>query len=167
MGILSAVLLDMLQEQFRHETSNALRYVARSSWARMRGLEATADFFSREAKGEYEHADKIRQIIEDRNCALMPEPYSYADSSAFSRFNDLFASAMEVERGTTARLTMIAQAALNDGDLMLFGAIQPMIAEQVEEENLYQTILDRIAARGDDAASVHDVDVWIGETFSA
>ena len=165
MGILSAVLLDLLQEQFRHETANSLRYIARSSYARYRGLEATADFFSREAEGEQEHARVVRSWIEDRNCAVIPEPLTYTDSSSFSSYTDLFVSALLVERGTTERLNTLYFTALGECDGMLAIAVQKLLAEQTEEENLYQTILDRIKARGSDAATDHDIDIWIGERF--
>ncbi len=165
MGILSAVLLDMLQEQFRHETSNALRYTSRSSWTRYRGLESTADFFQQEAEGEYAHAAKVRGWIEARNCALVPEPYNYTDSSAFPDYASLFVSSQEIERNTTDRLNAIYAMALTERDYMLVTAVSELVHEQIEEENLYQTIIDRISTRGQDAASVHDIDMWIGERF--
>ena len=60
----------------------------------------------------------------------------------------------------------IAQAALAECDFQTFGQIQPMILEQVEEENLFQTILDRIAVAGGlgelTGEQIHLLDVWIG-----
>jgi len=167
MGILSATLLSLLQDQYRHETSNSLRYVARSSWARFRGLEATADFFEHEAKDERKHAEIVRKIIEARNAELYPAPYSFDESNDWAAFGDLFTTAQAIERDTTDRLNAIYGQALGESDFMLVIAISELVAIQIEEENAYQTILDRIDARGDDKASTHDIDVWIGETFSA
>lgn len=167
MGNLSAVALGLLQTQFRHELSNNLRYLARSSWARFRGLEATADFFNKEAEGEMRHALLVRKWIEDRNETLVPEPFEFEDPSTFATFNSLFSTALEVERETTRMLNAIYAAALAEGDFQLVTQVSELCAEQIEEENLYQTILDRIAARGADNASAHDIDVWIGETFGA
>lgn len=167
MGNLSAAALALLQEQYRHETSNSLRYFARASWARFRGFEATADFFQQEAKGEREHADKVQSWIEDRNEQLVPEPYSYDDPSSFIAFPDLFLSALEIERLTTTMLNRIYSQALLDNDYQLIAQVLPLIAEQTEEENLYQTIIDRIRARGSDESAGHDIDVWIGERFGA
>ena len=164
---MSAGALSMLQEQFKHELSNSLRYLARSSWARYRGFEASADFFYKEAKGEQEHADKIRKIIEDRNDALIPEPYNYVDGSAFSDLPELFKTALAVERDTTTRLNAIYAHALAEGDFLLLQPISEMLVEQIEEENQYVTIVDRFTSRGEDAASNHDMDVWIGEQYGA
>lgn len=151
----------MLQEQFRHETSNALRYASRSSWARFRGLEATADFFNQESEGEQAHAQKVKGWIEDRNCALVPAPYSFDEPSSFLDFPSLFVSAQIIERETTDRLNAIYAMALTERDFMLVTAVSELVKEQIEEENLYQTIIDRIRIE----PSVHLVDVWIGERF--
>lgn len=165
MGKLSAATLALLQDQYRHEASNHLRYESRSSWARFRGLEATADFFHREAKGEAHHARKVQKWIEDRNEELIPEPFEYTDSSQFADFASLFVTAMQVELTTTEKLQAIYKAALNEGDIQLCTQVSELIIEQIEEENTYQTIIDRIVARGTDPGAIHDIDVWIGERF--
>lgn len=163
MGILSSNILDLLQAQYRHEMSNHFRYVARSSWARFRGLEGIGDFFDNEAKGEAEHADKVRSYIEDRNEAVRPSPYAFDDGQDWKTFQELFTSALEVERDTTERLQTIYAEAIKAGDYMTSIWVQDLINEQREEENLYVTILDRIAIRGDELATAHDIDVWIAE----
>lgn len=166
MGNLSAVTLALLQEQYRHETANSLRFVARASWARYRGLEATADFFLSESEGERKHADAVRCWIEDRNEALTPEPITYADASAFESFVSMFRGALEIEQETTRRLNAIYDAALTERDFQLVTQVSELVVEQIEEENTYQTILDRIASRGNDDATMHDIDMWIGERFA-
>jgi ferritin len=165
MGNLSAAALSLLQAQYRHETSNSLRYFARASWARFRGFEATADFFQKEAEGERKHAVIVQKWIEDRNEQLTPEPLQYSDPSSFIEYASLFESAIEVERVTTEMLNKIYAQALSDGDFQLVTQVSELVIEQIEEENLYQTILDRIGSRGNDASANHDIDLWIGERF--
>jgi ferritin len=162
MSVISANILILLQEQFRHEMSNYLRYTARASWARYKGLESTGDFFTSEANGELEHAKTVREFIESRNEAVIPETLTYTDSSNFAGFDELFTTALAVERETTDMLNNIYAEAINIKDFQTSVWVQALIAEQTEEENLYQKILDRIAQRGDDTGSVHDIDVWIG-----
>jgi|WetSurMetagenome_2_1015567.scaffolds.fasta_scaffold84059_3 bacterioferritin B len=175
MSKLSSATLALLYAQYAHETSNQLRYIARSSWARFRGLEATADFFAREAKGEHGHAKIVRQFIEDRNEALVPE-IAYDEPADFSYFDELFTTALVVEQTTTEMLNNIYVCALKEGDIQTVAWVQALIAEQTEEENLYQTIIDHIVQRGGgvaqdealdafrkDLSAVHDIDAWIGE----
>lgn len=159
MGVLSSNMLSMLSAQWSHEMANHARYIARASWMRYRGLEDSGDFFEQEAGGEKEHADIVRKYIEDRNEALVPaweaiEPLP-------SEYADMFVSALDIERGTTERLQAIYAAAIAEGDYMTSTWVQGMISENVEEENLYQTIIDHIAMRGVDTATVHDIDCWV------
>lgn len=176
MGMLSIQILTLLQKQFKHETSNALRYTARSSWARYRGFEGAADFFEKEAEGELGHAKAVREYIEARNEAVRPEGLSFTDPSDFGSFDVLFTSALAVEQLTTDMLHEIYSQALTIGDYMTTDWVQGLIREQVEEENLYQTIIDRMIQRGgggdqvtalsrfnQDPSAAHDIDVWLAE----
>lgn len=165
MGNLSAAALAMLQEQYRHETCNEFRYMARSSWARFRGLEGIADFFKQEAKGEHKHSIIVKTWIEDRNEALIIEPLAYDEPSVWATFAELFETAIAVEYDTTQRLNAIYAQALEERDYQLVTQVSELVIEQIEEENLYRTILDRIAQRGNDAGAAHDVDVWVAKKF--
>lgn len=167
MGIISSNILELLQEQYRHEMRNHFRYLARSSWARYRGFEGAGDFFEQEAEGEKGHADKVRKYIEDRNEAVIIVPFDYSDSSNFADFADLFTTALEVERDTTERLSVIYAEAIKAMDYMTSSWVQSLIIENIEEENLYTTIIDRITARGVDTAANHDIDVWLAERSKA
>ena len=145
----------------------------RASWARYRGLENTGKFFDKEANGEKGHADIVRKYIEDRNETV--ESADITLSESFSLYPELFLTALDVERLTTEMLNTIYLAAFKEGDIQTVVWVQALILEQTEEENLYQTIIDRISARGgngsqdmnitafsSDPSAVHDIDMWIG-----
>jgi ferritin len=155
-------ILELLQNQYRHETSNSLRYYARASWARFQGFEGAASFFDSQAGGERSHADKVRKFIEDRNEALEPASYNFNEPSNFNNFDELFISALQIEKDTTELLQNIYLESIRLGDIMTAIWVQDLITEQVEEENVSQTILDRIASRGKDVASDTDNDIFIG-----
>lgn len=179
---ISENILSLLQAQFQHETANYLRYTARASWARYKGFEATADFFTREAKGEHGHAKIVREYIEARNEAVKPEGLVFNNSSDFKFFDELFTTALLVEQDTTEKLNYIYAEAQKIGDYMTVVWVQKLIAEQIEEENLYTTIIDRMAQRGGygyvgpdsegfelfrkDPSAAHDIDMFLGEVFS-
>ncbi len=175
MAKISSSVLALLTSQYAHEMGNHFKYLYRSTWARYRGLEGTADFFAKEAEGEKGHADLVRKYIEDRNEELLPsiDPYT---RDTFATYPDLFLSAQAVERQTTEYLGAIYSVAFSEGDFMTVNWLRDLIMEQVEEEELYQTIIDRIIQRGggiedgtafaafdSDLAAVHDIDVWLAE----
>jgi bacterioferritin B len=163
MSLMPNNILDLLQKQYKHEMSNHLRYVARSSWARFRGLENTADYFDTEAKGELEHAALVARYIEDRNEAVEPSPFEFIEPLTITEYDELFTTALIIERDTTEKLTNIYTEAFKVGDIMTVNFMHQMIERQVAEENDYQTIIDRITSRGKDAAANHDIDTFIGE----
>ncbi len=178
MSSVPETVLSLLQAQWKHETANSMRYTARASWARFRGLEGTGDFFEQEAAGEQGHAKLVREFIEARNEALAPEGFAFDEPSAFGSFDALFTSALEVERTTTDMLNAIYAEAVRVADFQTSIWVQQLISEQTEEENLYQTIIDRMVQRGGgsgqdealtafrkDGAAIHDLDVWIAERF--
>ena len=174
MSVMVMNILGLLQLQYSHEMNNYRRYLIRSSWARNRGLENTGDFFEKEAEGEKTHADKVREYIEARNECLEPPNLDYEDS-ALSFMDELFTTALDIEYKTTDMLVNIYLESVRLGDIQTAVWVQELIAEQTEEENLYQAIIDRIIARGGgiaqneaikmfraDISGAHDIDVYIG-----
>lgn len=174
MGMLSAKILDLLQTQYKHETLNSLRYVARSSWARCRGLEAAGDFFAKESEGELGHAKIVKDYIEARNEAVEPAGLAFDEVAQWNYYDELFTSAQQVEYVTTDMLNTIYKTAMELGDFMTSTWVQGLITEQIEEENLYQTMIDRIIQRGGgtdkvsainafrkDISSVHDFEMFL------
>jgi ferritin len=167
-------ILGLLQLQYAHEMENHRRYLLHSSWARNHGLENIADFFEKEAEGEKGHADKVREFIEARNETLDSPALRY-DDTVFAFMDELFVTALDIELITTIMLVNIYSESIRLGDIQAAIWIQDLIAEQTEEENKYQTIIDRIISRGGGAAQVeaikvfrsdisaaHDIDMFIG-----
>lgn len=160
MAILTARIKQLLEDQYRHEINNSMRYSVRQSWADSVGMNNAARFFEKEAKGERGHAKKVLDYLNSRNVFAQISPLQYGESDP-ENFINLFESALQIERDTTEKLTSLASAAFSEGDLQTFFWVSDLITEQTEEENLYQTILDRAKITQND----HLLDVWIGETF--
>lgn len=164
MGALSTSLHSALSEQYRHEMRNHFAYLDRASWARYRGYEAIGAFFDKQACDEKNHADSVRAYIEERNEALVIGNVTVLPFEATAPL-ELFSSSLKLEQETTDTLNRIFSLAFDERDFMTLSWVQALIKEQIEEENTFQTILDRFASRGQDIAANHDMDVWIGETF--
>ena len=164
---ISERILSMLNEQFRHETYNSLRYDQRRGWAELEGFLGTAAFFKQEADGEREHAQKVLQYIIDRSAKPTIEPISFDESSNYPELHFLFETALPVEMDTTASLTDIYKAALEEMDIMTVNFMAEMIGYQVEEENTLITILDRYRNYPASPSRDHDLDEWIKENFVA
>lgn len=164
MGTIPGTVLALLTKQYYHELANSIRYEMRSAWADYRGLDGTAEFFAKEAEGERGHAAKVLAYIKDRNQALAAGVVDTGENADYLSFNQLFETANEFELLTTAMLEAIHAEAELAGDTLTCQWLYDsdgLLKEQVEEENLYRTILDRIEQRGFDQASIHDIDIWL------
>ena len=163
---ISSNMLSMLSAQMQHELENKLFYQNLASYAAFNGLDGTCAWMSKQAAGEQEHSDKIKKYIEDRNeTAYLTE--AEVEAPVIGNYRDMFVMTQEREWLTTDYLQNISKAALTEGDMMTFGVMQDMIAEQIEEENIVQTVLDRITSRCGssimDGCAVHDIDVWLAK----
>ena len=164
---ISERILSMLNDQFQRETYNSLRYDQRRGWADFEGFVGTADFFEQEADGEREHAQKVLNYILDRSAKPTIEPISFDEPSNYPELHYLFESAMGVEVGTTAALTDIYKAAMEESDIMTVNFMAEMIGYQVEEERTLQTILDRYRNYPASPSRDNDIDAWVKENFVA
>lgn len=165
MAQLSEGMLSALNSLFRHELANQLHYTQFRAWASFRGLNGAEKWFTSQAAGEAGHAEKVLAYLIGRNEAPEPAPFAFDAPLGDIAFSDIFAAVLELERGTTAAWSACYAAAMAEGDYMTAQWIMAtggIMAEQTEEENVAQTIVDRIAQRGSDTAAVHDIDVWLG-----
>lgn len=161
--LLSATMLSALSAQYAQEVSNALFYARLQSWAEMRGLDGAAAHFERQADDEMGHAKKVLGYIHDRNEELQPLPVTVSPDAP-ADFVSAFRMAQERERATSDAIALLLAQA--EGDPMTCAWLtQPggLVLEQVEEERLAQTILDRITARGEENTgnATHDIDCWL------
>lgn len=167
--LLSSNLLALLSAQYAHEISNSVFYSLLASWASMRGLDGTAKLCTNQADGEIGHAKSVIAYIDARNEQIAYAPLLPAPEQP-STFLDVFRLIQERERGTTEAILAIKREADLESDCATSAWLSRpdgLILEQVEEENLVQTILDRLSVRlgqttGEDGAAIHDMDVWIG-----
>ena len=162
---LSENILLMLNEQWRHEQGNSFRYFQRQNWAEFKGYIGSAAYYKQEAEGERGHADKILNYINDRNALATLQPLAWDEPNNWNDLIDLFSTALEIERDTTARLTAIYQSAFVEGDIMTVNFMAEMIDEQRGEEKEYVGILDRFAAYAPAPARNSDLDYFISENF--
>jgi ferritin len=161
--ILSANMLTFLSAQFIKEIYNSVAYAQLQSWADMHGFNGAAKFFASQSSDEVGHSKEVLDYIHARN-EMVSAPPSSLGPIAIPGYEGLFRFALALEQETTEALYAIKAQADAEGDLMTCAWLMRsggLILEQVEEENVIQTILDRIDSRGIDPAAAHDIDVWL------
>ena len=165
MAQLSVRMVDALNSLYRHELTNHLIYSQFRAWASFRGLLGAEKWLKDQADGEAGHAEKVFAYVLERNDILEPAPFAFPGPLGDTTFRGIFDAVLALERGTTDAWSAAYAQAMAEGDyLTAQWLMEPgsLLAEQREEESIAQTIVDRIATRGEDAAAIHDIDVWLG-----
>jgi ferritin len=161
MSQLSSATLALLNSQYGHEKRNQLIYESMASAMDFVGLTGSASFLRKQADGESQHAKAVYDYINLRNQKAIAVIVDFPESP--SDFFMVFNSVKHVESDTTDKLLRIGNQAFNEGDLQTFFWASELIKEQSEEENVIQTILDRIATCGTDQCQIQLYDNWIGQ----
>jgi ferritin len=143
MSNISAVSLNLLNQQIAHELWNSSIYRYMGSYLKKMGLNNIGNFFYEDqVKEEQSHAQLISDYINDRNETVqaLSVPEGNVDIQNLNHFASLY---LEREQLTTAKLSAIAQQALTESDYMLFDFMQEMIRKQRSEEDEALTFMDR------------------------
>ena len=178
---LSSNILALLNIQYQHEKYNEHRYLVRSSLADFYGLTGIAKFLRNQADGERDHAMKVFEYIADRNEKIGNTQVEF-DSPPEDNMLDILKGILKIEQDTTAKLNNLYMQANAEGDFMTASwLLTGLIPEQIEEESISQTIIDRYNSRlnintltgnenitmaSEVGAALHDIDSWIDEKYN-
>jgi ferritin len=146
-----------LNAQIEKEGSSSQFYLAMASWAESNGLSGTAKFMYTHSDEERFHMLKLVKFINERGGkALIP-----AFSRPLSEFKDLvnvFTLLLEHEISVTTSINNLVGLCLDERDYTTHNFIQWYVAEQLEEEALARTILDKIKLIGNDKGGMYMFD---------
>lgn len=156
--------LTLLQEQVEHEFFAERLYISIAAWLDIEGYPETAKFFSHHAEEEKKHAmDFVNFILKRGERVIMPgtkdPPNEFEDAGAVIR------SAVDHEKFITQKIADIFVSALEEGDIMALELARQYSEEQIEEEQLFLSLLKLYELEGkigiDMEAQMH---AYIGKT---
>jgi ferritin len=136
-------LLDALNRQIAMEEFASRSYLALALWADEASFEGAAAFFYKQAEEERLHMHKFIRFMLDIGgspvVSTFPEPLPKAKS-----FRNLFEIGLKHERAVTKSIHKMYEMALKEKDYAAVSFLNWFVEEQVEEENQFNTILDKI-----------------------
>ncbi len=164
--MLSERILKLLNEQIEHEHYSANLYLAMGSWCGYKGLRGSAAFLEHHCGEELTHMRKIYAYVHECGAhAIVPEvPKPPAE---FESIKDIFAKALEHEAFITSKINGLVEACLAEKDYGTFNFLQWFVAEQVEEEALFRSIVDILELAGVEGRGLFLVDKEIGKMAQA
>lgn len=143
-----------LNDQIEKESSSSQFYLAMASWAENNGLNGTAKFMYQHSDEERFHMLKLIKFVNERGgVALVP-----AIEQPPTKFDSLvrvFELLLEHEQMVTASINEVVDACLQEKDYSTHNFMQWYVSEQLEEEALARSILDKLHLIGGDKGGLY------------
>jgi ferritin len=143
-----------LNAQIEKEAYASQIYLSMASWAENNGLNGTAQFMYTHSDEERFHMLKLVKFVNERGgkaiISAVPKP-----SVDFKNLEDIFIHLLEHEISVTKSINDLVGLCLDERDYTTHNFIQWYVAEQLEEEALARTILDKIRLIGNDKGGMY------------
>lgn len=143
-----------LNEQIEAEMASSQYYLAMASWAETKGFNGVSDFLYSQSDEERRHMLKLVKYINERGGqALVPamraQPKSF--KSLTYVFEQLLAHEIEISR----LINELVAICLDERDFTTQNFLQWYVSEQIEEEALARTIMDKLRLIGNDKGGLY------------
>lgn len=150
----------ILNQQIAIESQASYKYLALASWCDTEGYAGAAKFLYEHSDEERMHMLKLFRYINDKGGKAVV-PSVQEPRKDFSSLKEVFEHAYQGELAVSESINKIAALCLQEADFTTQNFIQWYINEQLEEENLYRGILDRMKLIGNEGNSLYMIDMEI------
>ena len=143
--------------QLNKEFQSAYIYLGMSAYASKKGLAGCANWFLIQYQEELTHAMKLFKYLENHQVAInLPEIKKV--SAEFESILDAFQKALEHERYMSESINELSDLTMKNKDHATYNLLQWYVTEQVEEEVVLNTIIDKIKLIGDNGYGLYVID---------
>ncbi|MET2984334.1 ferritin [Aureibaculum conchae] len=143
-----------LNEQITVEAESSQIYLAMASWAEVKGLEGVAEFMYAQSDEERMHMLKLVKYINERGGHAKISQLK-APPSSFGSFKEMFETLFKHEVHVSKSINDLVHICLEVKDYATHNFLQWYVAEQIEEEAVARTILDKINLIGNDKGGLY------------
>lgn len=158
---ISPAMKKALNSQIAMETYASSYYLSMASWCETGGYDGSAKLLYAQADEERTHMLKIVRYLNGIGVGASIQSVS-APPASFKGIEEVFRAALANEQSVTKSFGKMAAMAQKDGDHATFAFLQWFITEQVEEEKLFETILQKFDLLGRDKIGIYEVDKFVG-----
>ena len=146
--MLSQNIIKYLNDQLNLEFYSSNVYLQMSAWADNNGFPGAAKFLKAHATEEMEHMRRLFTYLNETGA--LAEIYAIeAPQSEYDSLKSLFEIVLEHE---------LVEVTFDAKDYSSFNFLQWYVAEQHEEEFLFNSILDKFRLLGEDGKSLYYID---------
>jgi ferritin len=145
---------ELLNKQITVEAESSQIYLAMACWAEVKGLQGVAEFMFSQSDEEREHMLKLVKFVNERGGHAKISALK-APNVTFNSFKDMFQMLLEHEIFVSESINNLVHVTLEEKDYSTHNFLQWYVAEQIEEEAMARTILDKINLIGDDKGGLY------------
>ncbi|MFT4752572.1 MAG: ferritin [Salibacteraceae bacterium] len=143
---------EALNKQVKLEGYSSHFYLSMAVWAEGQGFEGVANFMYKHSDEERQHMLKMVKFMTERG-AEAQIPSINQPPAQFSSLKELFTELLTHEMGVTNAINGLVHLTLGEQDYTTHNFLQWYVAEQIEEEALARTILDKLKIIGEESGS--------------
>lgn len=143
-----------LNLQIKIEAESSQIYLAMASWAETKGLGGTAQFLYKHSDEERMHMLKLVQYVNERGGRAIV-PALAAPATEYISLTKLFQTLLDHEIMVSAEINNLVEICLEEKDYTTHNFLQWYVAEQIEEEALARSIMDKLRMIGEDKGGLY------------
>jgi ferritin len=132
-----------LNDQIQKEGSSSQFYLAMASWAENNGLNGTSKFLYTHSDEERFHMLKLIKFVNERGGKALVPAISQPPVE-YKGLEDVFEQLLNHELMVTDSINNLVDICLQEKDYSTHNFVQWYVSEQLEEEALARTILDKL-----------------------
>ncbi len=140
---LSKKMYTALNEQIKWEFESAYMYLGMAAYLNDITLPGFASWMRGQAKEEIEHGMRIYKYLEERGNRVELLPIA-APAKVYENVQDVIAKSLEHEQVVTGLINKLVDLAAEEKDHATSVFLQWFVSEQVEEEEMFQAVLDKL-----------------------
>lgn len=152
--MLSKSIEKALNNQIRIEAESSQIYLAMACWAEVKGLEGVAGFMYDQSNEERDHMLKLVKFVNERGGHAHISELK-APNVTFESFKEMFEKLFEHEVFVSESINNLVHISLQEKDYATHNFLQWYVSEQIEEEAMARTILDKINLIGNDKGGLY------------
>ncbi len=146
-----------LNIQIELEAASSNAYLAMASWAEVQGLTGVANFLYGHSDEERMHMVKLVKFVNERGGhGIVPQ--LKAPSTKYKNVSEVFESILKHEEKVSQSINELVDLCLKEKDYSTHNFLQWYVSEQIEEEALARTNVDKLKMMGGEKAALYFFD---------
>lgn len=155
--MLNKNIADKLNEQINLEFYSSNVYLQMSAWCAHNGYQGAAAFLLRHADEEMEHMHKLFTYVSETSGMPLLGKIE-APKNNYASLKEVFEIILEHEKFVTSKINELVEVTFSNKDYSTFNFLQWYVAEQHEEEMLFNSIIDKFNLLGENGRSLYFID---------